>query len=196
MKGEMTILSALRVPPNARLVVQAAGGRLESLSEVHAAVRQQLLAAVGELVAFAGGYQALVEAGVAPAIIREKPETVKQKNAEMDPQQSAFLSSLENQSEVLKSSLPMANESKSTPIVDGEGETETMLNLAEEIDIILQRNLAQHPSLSSRSIHLETGLDGLLQIEVDGLYYGSVEEIQDQQVKNAINQARRDWERL
>ncbi len=195
MKDELTIMSALRVPPNAQLVVEAAGGRFESLSEVSdSALRQQLLAAVGELVVFAGGYQALVDAGVAPALIQRAPKPVA-RNVDTDELGSAFLAPGKDQYGSEKESSPGAKASKPKAKVDGEGQTEVLLNLAEEIDVILQRNLTQHPILSSRSIHLETDPEGLILIEVDGRFYRSLDEIHDQQVKDAIAQARREWER-
>ncbi|MCZ7666008.1 MAG: hypothetical protein M5U34_01560 [Chloroflexi bacterium] len=57
MRKEIEMMRILRVPPLAKLVVEANEERYESLSDVaNPQVQQRLLAAIGELIAFSGGY--------------------------------------------------------------------------------------------------------------------------------------------
>ena len=69
MQREIEIMRVLRTPPMGKLVVNYSDKRYESISDVpEANVRQLLHAAIGELITFAGGYQQLVDAGVAPPL--------------------------------------------------------------------------------------------------------------------------------
>ena len=69
MQNEVEIMRVLRVPPMGKLVVSFNGQRYESIAELSEEnVRQLMQAAIGELITFAGGYQTLVDAGVAPSL--------------------------------------------------------------------------------------------------------------------------------
>ncbi len=195
MNREVAILTVLRVPPDARLIVQVGQERFESISEVHnATVRQQLMAAIGELIEFAGGYSTLVGAGVAPNLSTGESTRVVQEATDA-PQQAAISQSEERDGDSLKQSVPTESDSQPAVTTDVETGSEIFLNLVEEIDAVLQRNLLEHPSLSGRSIHLESDLHGQVLIEVDGEIYTSVDQIDDEEVKEAIVRARGEWER-
>ena len=65
MKNEIEMMRVLRVPPMGKLVVDANEERYATLADVtNPKVRQRLLAAIGELVDFCGGYKVLEDAGV------------------------------------------------------------------------------------------------------------------------------------
>ena len=64
----------------------------------------------------------------------------------------------------------------------------------ETIEQILQNRLAETP-LSSRSVHLRSGKDGRLEIEVDGTIYGDLEGIEDKAVRDAIQSSVDEWQR-
>ena len=69
MQNEIEIMQILRVPPMGKLVVSFNNQRYESINQVpDAKVRQLMQAAIGELITFAGSYQKLVDAGVAPPL--------------------------------------------------------------------------------------------------------------------------------
>lgn len=64
-----------------------------------------------------------------------------------------------------------------------------------QIDTVLQRELALHPDVAHRNIHMGTAPDGSLLIEVDDDFYRAPEEISDQRVHDLIKFAIHTWER-
>jgi hypothetical protein len=69
MDKPIEVMRIVRRPPLGKLVVEQNGRQFERLAEVnHPQAAQMMLAAIGELVAFAGGYEALVAAGFAPEL--------------------------------------------------------------------------------------------------------------------------------
>lgn len=99
MRKEIEVMRVKRVPPMGKLVIEVGGQRLEKLHEVQSdRVKQRVLAAIGELISFAGGYRALENAGLAPPL--EPPRGRQAREAEegpLTPAQEAFLASLEGQ---------------------------------------------------------------------------------------------------
>ncbi len=192
MKKEVEVMRVLRVPPLGKLVVEFRGKRYENINEVHEEnVKRFLLTAVGELMAFSGGYQALVDEGLAPPIA---PSGNKDQNDEsLSEQQARFLASLEASRDALKAEkkkasmmLPGINRVNDTP--------SAALNPVEQIDRILQRYVQADPELSNRSIHLVQHPAGGLQIDVDGKRYQRPAEIEDQRIQILIKKAIKEWE--
>jgi len=68
------------------------------------------------------------------------------------------------------------------------------LNLAEEIDRMLQIRIAAAPEFSGRRIHVVTAPDGTLRFQVDGISHVALDEIPDPQVQALIRAAIADWE--
>lgn len=99
MRDEIEVMRVVRVPPMGKLVIQAGGQRFEKLNEIQSEkVKQRVLAAIGELITFAGGYRALENDGLAPPL--EPPQGRAAREAEeepLTPAQEAFLASLEGQ---------------------------------------------------------------------------------------------------
>lgn len=99
MRDEIEVMQVVRVPPMGKLVIEADGKRFENLNEIQSEkVKQRVLAAIGELITFAGGYRALEYAGLAPPL--EPPQGRAAREAEeepLTPAQEAFLASLEGQ---------------------------------------------------------------------------------------------------
>ncbi|HEX6385715.1 MAG TPA: hypothetical protein VF177_13675 [Anaerolineae bacterium] len=201
MRKEIEIMQVLRVPPLGKLVVEVNGQRYESLAEVREEnVRHLLLAAIGELMIFAGGYQNLVDAGVAPPL--SAPETAAEEKTSLTQQQANFLASLEAERDAVKSGpspkprFPILSdvqpkvEPARTPSAGGAKSP----GLVQQIDAILQRYVAADPELARRSIHLVQDPNGGLQIEVDGKYYRRPREIEDRKIQLVIKRALKDWE--
>ena len=81
MRRELEVMRILRVPPLGKLVAEVNGERYQNLSEItDEKARRVLLAAIGELIDFAGSYQALVDAGVASPAAHTIPQAATARN--------------------------------------------------------------------------------------------------------------------
>jgi hypothetical protein len=69
------------------------------------------------------------------------------------------------------------------------------LTVAEQIDVILQQQVAADPELAGRTIRLEQAPQGLLRIIVDGSTYDRPGDVTDRRVQGAIKRALREWDR-
>lgn len=201
MRKEIEIMRVLRVPPLGKLVVEVNGQRYKNLSEIKEEnVGHLLLAAIGELMTFAGGYQKLADAGVAPPL--NTPEPAPQAEASLTQQQANFLASLEAERDALKSAPPSGPrfpvlsgiQPKVEPARPPSVSEAKSPNLVEQIDALLQRYVAAEPELAGRSIHLVQDPNGGLQIEVDGKYYRRPREIEERNIQLVIKRALKDWE--
>lgn len=65
----------------------------------------------------------------------------------------------------------------------------------DEIEGILQRMISTAPTPLGKEVHVRTGPDGGLQIEVDGQYFSSSDEVPDPTVRDLIKAAVKEWER-
>lgn len=199
MRDEIEVMRVLRTPPMGKLLVAVAAARYTSLDEVQdPAVRRRLLAAIGELIVFAGGYSQLLEAGVAPPL--EAPAAAAGGADEpLTAEQEAFLSSLEQE---LKATVRRgANQPASARIatefemeLENSATEHSTINLVADIDRILQRHLSGEPALAGRNIHLEQPPDGPLRIRVDNRIYGHPRDIEDATVRHILRQALMEWE--
>ncbi len=80
------------------------------------------------------------------------------------------------------------------PVMGMPGRTLDPLNLADEIDQMVQHRLRERPDLADRHIRLASGLDGGLRIYVDGEIFEAVSDIADFKVREIIRDAIREWE--
>lgn len=205
MQKEVEIMRVFRVPPLGKLVVEVSGRRFEKLSEInHAKVEQRLLTAIGELVSFAGGYQSLLDAGVAPPLpgrqALSSAEGLPVDDPELALRQARFLSSLEKQRDVLRHELPL---SYSTDLASALAAADVSTlkpaaerSLADQIDAILQKHLMSDPELANRAIRLRENPSGGLRIEVDGHFYDRPREVPELAIQQLIKTALREWEAL
>lgn len=198
MRDEIEVMRVLRVPPLGKLVVAAGGSRIQSLENVRDdAVRRRLLAAIGELIVFAGGYEKLVETGAAPPL-EAPPSQASDEEPPLTAEQEAFLSSLEEELKATVRQSGQVTEVSSAAELEArlqEMEAErNVVNLVEDIDHILQRYLADEPSLVGRTIHLEQPPNRPLRIRVDDRYYDHPRDIEDVTVRRVLRQALMEWE--
>lgn len=207
MLKEIEVMRVVRVPPMGKLLVEVSGSRLESLAEVeNDQMRQRLLTAIGELVSFAGGYQELLEAGVAPPLQTPSPSSEADDAPDefLTERQARFLDSLERQ---LKAASREGSETgpldvdtllEDEPVAPVEPEAtpkpEPALNLVAEIDAILQKHLSADPKLANRYIHLEQPPGGVLQVVVDGERYDRPTDIDDPDIRLVLKKALKEWE--
>ncbi|PID86376.1 MAG: hypothetical protein CSB13_03880 [Chloroflexi bacterium] len=217
MKKEIEMMRVLRVPPLGKLEIEANGERYGSLTEVtNPKIRQRILAAIGELVNFCGGYQVLEDAGMVPqltptAVNQVEAEEAAPAAADLLQQQEAFLAGLQQKVEDEKNKpvkgrrgrifsassdvaagKPMVEISETgdvTPV----GAVKKPLSIAEQINEILQKHIAQNPSFANRGIRLQQSVTGGLQILVDGRQYETPADIEDKEVQALIKLAVKEW---
>lgn len=187
MRKEMEVMRVLRVPPLGKLVVDLGGNRFMNLAEIpEPEVKRRILAAIGDLMVFAGGYQKLVEADVAPplaaAVQPAAPVLV----------QTRDLAPTESPTE--KNAAPTPRPVVSTgPFI--EPASSTMVSIASQIDGILQGYVEADSALAGRSIHLKQSPNGGLIIVVDGQAFKRPNEIEEKTVRDVIKRALKEWER-
>lgn len=201
MRQEIEIMRVLRVPPLGKLVVEVSGQRFQALAEVnHAKAEQRLLAAIGELITFAGGYQALVDAGVAPPLMPSKPtqtpEATNPENDNLTPQQARFLADLQAQRDALRREPPPPQLNVTALAAPAALPTRPAgaTTLADQIDAILQKHLAAEPEMAARTIRLRDNPSGGLRIEIDGHFYDRPREIPELAIQRLIKKALKEWE--
>lgn len=198
MQNELEIMRVLRVPPMGKLVVSFNNQRYESITELtEANVRQLMQAAIGELITFAGGYQKLVDAGVAAPLTSSQAENPigPAKNEAVE-----FIDRLEKERDELLSTQSKPNISLLANLrprpARNEASANKMLSLVEQVDEILQRYLLTDPELAKRKIHLVQDANGGLIIDVDGKRYQRPREIEDPRIQVMIKRALKEWEAM
>jgi hypothetical protein len=68
------------------------------------------------------------------------------------------------------------------------------LNIADEIETLLQFRLDNLPSFSDRSIHVRPSIEGGVRIEVDGTFYDGIDEVEDDDVRDLLIDVVQEWE--
>lgn len=201
MQNEIEIMHILRVPPMGKLVVSFNGHRYEAINQVsEAKVRQLMQAAIGELISFAGGYQTLVDAGVAPPLnMANLPKKATLASQPQETEEAAdFVNRMEQERDEIKSAglkpgVSLLANLRPRP-ARNEASANKMLSLVEQVDAILQRYLLAEPDLAERKIHLIQDPGGGLSIEVDGKQYQRPRDIDDPRIQLLIKRALKEWE--
>ncbi|MBN1977570.1 MAG: hypothetical protein JW918_09230 [Anaerolineae bacterium] len=80
------------------------------------------------------------------------------------------------------------------PVTGIPGRTLDPLNLAGEIDQMVQQKLKNRPDLAGRRVRLANSLDGGLRIYVDDHVFETVGDVTDFKVREIIRDAIREWE--
>ncbi len=68
------------------------------------------------------------------------------------------------------------------------------LNLAEAIEAFLQHKLQRTPEFDGRSIHVHPAPDGGVSIEVDGVLFDSVGDVNDSEVRTYLSETIQEWQ--
>ena len=217
MRKEIEMMRVLRVPPLGKLVIEANEERYASLAEVtNPKIRQRILAAIGELVDFSGGYSVLENAGIAPQLTPPAPRQAAEPETPVSTGQlrwqETFLTNLEQQVETEKnkprktgrtgsmfSADASYNDAQPLVEISESGDVKPastapkQLSIAEQIDLILQRHIAADPAMANRGIRLEQSATGGLQILADGNRYEKPGDIEDKAVQGVIKAAVKEW---
>ncbi len=218
MRNEVEVMRIWRVPPLGKLVVEANGQRYNDLSEItDPKLKQRVMAAIGELITFTGGYQNLVDLGLAPDLAPPPPKSSPD-NAPAEPvspelarQQEEFLARLEAQrdetasrparrglgmlrrSDSLTDAEPMVTFTETGDVLPPKEAAPRPQSIAEQIDAIVQKYVTQEPAWHDRGIRLEQNPTGGLRIRVDGVYYEKPADIPDKDVQLLIKTAVKEW---
>lgn len=193
MEGTVEVMRVVRIPPLGKLVVEVGGKRYERLSDVNEpAARQRVIAAIGELVVFADGYEALVAAGVAPPAGDDETATLS-----MDERREKFVSSMKRQTDELRMPDPEMMKVDVSETGDGD-ETQSSIDpslarIVNQINAILERQTRENPELASRTIQVKATGSGDLHIEVDGRFYKRPSEIEDELAREAVGAALKEF---
>ncbi len=197
MDNEFEVMRVVRVPPMGKLEILVGKNRFQQISQVRdPGLKQRLLAAIGELVVFADGYEALEAAGVAPPVSAELPESEDPVSQSVEERQATFLASLERERDVMYMSDAESSGSEHPIGVaesDRKGDTGP-LSIVGQINPILQKHVAENENLQGRKIELEQDPSGGLFIEVDGKYYRRPDEIEDADVRHVLRAALKEWD--
>ncbi len=195
MPNKLEVMRIVRVPPLSKLVVEIRDNSYNNLQEIpDAAVQRRILAAIGDLIVFAGGYQQLVDAGVAPPLSNAPTSQPKpSETAELREKQAQFLAQLthatEEEVEISPSSVSLLGNLRRKRTAPPRP-----LSLAEQIDEILQEKIARYPQLAGRKINIVADPKGGLRILVDGRYYNRPSEIEEKGIAGLIKLAIKEWE--
>lgn len=206
MRREIEVMRVVRTPPMGQLVVEVKEQRLKSLAEVNnPQLRQRLLAAVGELISFVGGYEQLVDAGVAPpatgaagvdvaaaATPADDENLTPAQKEELARRRARFIAQMEAERDSYRKSEPEEMAVSEETVVAPSARPKS---LVEQIDEVLQKHVAADPELAGRTVHLRQSDAQGMRIEVDGRLYDRPREIDDKRVQIAIKRALKEWEK-
>jgi hypothetical protein len=67
-------------------------------------------------------------------------------------------------------------------------------SIADQVEELLQDHLRQMPQFAGRSIHIRPALSGGVQIEVDGVFYEGVGDVDDEEIRALLVTVVRAWE--
>lgn len=173
-----------------RLVVEAEGQSYQSLFEVQdGEVGRRVLETINRLGEFAQGQDSRVPTVPTPAAgatISSAPVVDTQSDVLIEKLRSEEVTS-PPKSRITADPLPFR-------IQDPGQQANITLNLAREVDELLQIRLKAAPEYAQRYIHVVSARDGTLRFDVDGVHYGSLQEVPDLQTRQVIQAAIVDWE--
>jgi len=173
------------------LVVQVDGQRYRRLFDIRdGAVGRRVLDTINRLVAFSRGEESrgapIVQPPAAPAQAPQ-PRVVAEEQAQAILDELRQPKVAPKKSRISMDPVPLRRRSEAqTP-----GLT---LNLADEIDQLLQIRVDTDPDLSRRYVHVTSAPDGELRFVIDNSRYNALEEVPEVDVQALIRAAITDWE--
>jgi len=211
------IMRVLRDEDTGAIVVEVEGRRYRQLVEIgDGRIGNQVLEAIADLIKFTGGIVRgqWAAASVTPVVpTRERPPQPQVGEPASSPQtmaveppgsdeREAFLRRLrEGDLEVSKTQPQEAQPSimgyftrRRKPQVAAEP-TEAGGTFIDQIEAILQQMISTAPTSLDKEVHVRTGPDGSLQIQVGERYFSSPDKVPDPTIRNLIKAAVKEWER-
>ena len=185
------------------LVVETGGQRYRRLFDIRDGERgRQVLEVINRLDAFAKGQVSQI---APPEVSLPNPPVVSLPNpppekaglapeAAVEERSQAFLEKLQQpETPAPKKTLLTADPVPFRRVNEAQMPSIT-LNLAGEIDSLLQIRVKASPEFKDRYLRVANTLDGGLRFEVDGARYSTIDEIPEPPVQKIIKAAIADWE--
>lgn len=204
------LLRLLRDPQSGQLIVEIGGQRYAKLADItDKKIGQYVLKLTAHLLAFTNGV-IVTEAGM-KSVYKPKLAGVPQPitaSADTPPAQSTNQpQSLPSQSKV-DPLPPLPGLTLQSPVSSQPGgllgrvaqpppppSNLPGLNLAEEINDIVQARLRYSPLAEDNTVEITSDLSGGIRIQVNGRYYTSPDEVPDPDIKRLIQASIKEWER-
>jgi hypothetical protein len=168
------------------LVVEAEGRKYRRLYDISdGTVGRQVLATVKHLVAFSKGQivhtSPSAQIAESSMVSGELDDRLLMDVADMQEEVTSW-----RKSRISADPIPFRTQRESE-------QRYITLNLAEEIEQLLQQRLSELPQFGRRYIHVSGAPDGTLCFHVDGARYNSVDEIIDPDVQTLVRAVISDW---
>jgi hypothetical protein len=171
------------------LVVELDGQRYRRLFDIRdGEVGRRVMAIINRLVAFSKGQESRATSEPVP-----DSRAPVQTEATVRSQSRVYLEQLQQPEVESKKPLITADPVPFRRRSDAQN-LHITLNLAKEIDELVQIRIRALPEFSQRYIHVVNAVDGGLGFQVDGVRYGEIDAIPDPQVQTLIRTAISDWE--
>jgi len=196
-------LLALDRGPDGALMIMVHGENYPTLDAVpDDAVRQEVVAGLKELVAFARPYVQREQAA------RKLPQPAAQPAPQVaphpEPSREPVIPAASKVAPAVTPTIAPPVQDKLRVFLKGEPALKRsdaaptimpMLDLAREIGEIVSEMQVKIPSLSHRSIRLQNAPSGGVHFAIDGIVYPDVNEIPDADIQALIRAATKEWER-
>jgi hypothetical protein len=214
--GEREIMRILRDKDTGAIIVEVEGNRYRRLTEIRdGRIGNQILEAIADLIKFTGGIvrgQWAVASATPVVPTREMPPQPQVLEPASSPRavateppgsdEEAFLQRLrEGDLQVSRTPPEEAQPSimsyftrRRKPQTTAEG-IRARGTFIDEIEAILQRMISTAPAPLGQEVHVGTGPEGGLQIQVGTQYFSSADEVPDPTIRDLIKAAVEEWER-
>lgn len=211
------LLRLLRDPGSGQLIVQIGEQRYTKLADIDdKKIGQFILKLAAHFLAFTGGMivtdvgvksvynpkvRAVPEPIIAPPVSMPQVTVPAQPTPKIEVPQPPLLKSSPEIGATLSSfSLPTAGPAASRGLFGRPKPAATpsllpTINLAKEINEIVQNRLMYSPLASNTKIEISSAIDGGIRINVNGTIYSSPDEVPDLDAKTLIKESIKQWER-
>ena len=214
--GLKEIMRVLRDEDTGAIVVEVEGRQYRQLVEIQdGRIGNQVLEAIANLIKFTGGIVRgqWAAASVTPVVpTREMPHQPQVVEPGSSPRSVAVESPLSDEEEAFLQRLREGDlqvgqtpAREARPSITGFLQRRKPQAAAEEagaggtfideIEAILQRMISTAPTPLGEEVHVRTGPDGGLQIQVGGRYFSRSDEVPDPAIRDLIKAAVKEWER-
>jgi len=214
--GLKEMMRVLRDEDTGAIVVEVEGRQYRQLVEIQdGRIGNQVLEAIANLIKFTGGIVRgqWAAASVTPVVpTREMPHQPQVVEPASPPRSVAVESPLSDEEEAFLQRLREGDlqvgqtpAREARPSITGflrrrrpqaaAEEAEAGGTFIDEIEAILQRIISTAPTPLGEEVHVRTGPDGGLQIQVGGRYFSRSDEVPDPAIRGLIKAAVKEWER-
>lgn len=210
------IMRVLRDEDTGAIIVEVEGNSYRRLTDIRdGRIGNQVLEAIADLITFTGGivrgqWAATSVPTLVPTSERPpQPQVIEPASPPRDvavepsgsDEEEAFLHRLREgdlqvgttpPEEARPSIMGFIRRRKPQVAAEGTGAGGTFIH---EIEEILQRIISTAPTSPDEEVHVGTGPDGGLQIQVGRRYFSSADEVPDPTIRDLIKTAVKEWER-